>query len=441
MNYTNRPMPARNWKWIFAVFMLSFVGPTSLLLSQDQHKSDVEADKIVQDPGDSKHYFQEFEIAGLRTKLGNECSLHGAKASTWIRQHIFALLDYDQNSPQKSITAASKTDNRQIIAVNDDNQGVKISGDRLFVYGTQGEVRRVRKSLERIVETGVAQVVMRLSVFQGSSKDIEQLRIRWAHVETSTSIATNAGDSGVVAAEYVERGLTGGVTLAGMMLNKNKPRSMEEVIAEQLREKLQPPASAKQSSWIEASSVVELGTPVLYTMLAPEELGRMYEKLREQSTIKTVSSTMVATFNGNPTQINNVIERPYVTSVESKRLIDNGESHLVFQPKTRVYPEGFRFIVRPIMMDQNRIRLTCNAQQFGIQEVRTMDIPVAGEVERTIRVQMPNASKSSVRAQMDIPKDFALALSTESLDAEGNPLTTLFVCQCSTKELREPNSK
>lgn len=439
MNNPARPTLMRNW--IFAVFLLSVVLQPQLLLSQDQTQDLAGTDSVAADEADSKHYLREFEISGLRTRLANECSLVGHKASDWVRHHVFALLDYDQNSPQRTITAQGKTDASQSISVNEDSQGVMISGDRLLVYGTQNEVQLVGKSLERIVETGVAQVVMRLSVFQGSAEDIEKLRIRWAHVETSTSIAANAGDAGVVAAGYSASDQAGGVTLAGMMLNKDKPRSMEAVISARLSEKLQPPASTKDSTWIEASSVVELGTPVLYTMLAPDELARMYDSLKEQSTIKTVSSTMVAAFNGNPTQINNVIERPYVTSVESKRLMDNGESHLVFQPKTKVYPEGFRFIVRPMLMAQNRIRLTCSAQQFGIQKVRTLDIPVAGEVERTIRVQMPTASKSCVRAQMDIPKDFALALSTESLDADGQPLTTLFVCQCSTKELDESNGK
>lgn len=370
------------------------------------------------------------DLTNLRRRLATECGLLDAAADDWIHNHVTTLASRE---PDAILVEGNTTSPKPKLILD---------ADKAVVTATDSQITRIQESLQRIEETGVAQIVMRLSVYQGTAAAMEQLDIRWAHVETSTSIATSKQNqnspSDVAQAAFSSSQQSGGVTLAGMMLNKTRPTTLENVLSTRLNKALVPSHDSKEPRWIEARSIIELGTPVLYTMMAPEEIETVVQHAGASKEITAVSSTLVAIYNGNPTQINNVIERPFVTAVKPRRIVTDGESRLLFEPRTKVYPEGFRFIVRPTLVDGSQIRLTCSAEQFSIQNVRTMDIPVAGETERTIRVQMPTAAKSSVRAQLDIPKNFALALSTESLDKDGQPMTTLFVCQCGSKQLRDP---
>ncbi|GAB5406170.1 MAG: hypothetical protein Aurels2KO_44010 [Aureliella sp.] len=375
----------------------------------------------------------EIGITSLRERLATECGLHAAAADDWIRNHVHTIVgNAATNQPSNDSTTPST------------KFGLAVEPKSLVVTATRQQVNRIKESFARIDKTGIAQVVMRLSVYQGPADAMQNLKIRWAHVETSTSIATadqdQATDSRIAQAAFSQSKNAGGVTLAGMMMNKIHPKTMEDALASQLNKVLAHNHDPKQSRWIQASSIVELGTPVLYTMMAPEEIESVVKQAGASQDINALSSTLVAVYNGNPAQINNVIERPFVTAVTPRRIVTDGESKLLFEPRTKVYPEGFRFVVRPTLVDGAQIRLTCTAEQFNIQNVRTMDIPVAGETQRKIRVQMPTAGKNTVQAQLDIPKNFALAVSTESLDKDGKPLTTLFVCQCGSRELREPSA-
>ncbi len=120
---------------------------------------------------------KEINIGPLRKRLATECGLNGASADQWVRHHAESILGAKEASEVVETAVAG-------------DAALTIEGDTLIVTATRQGADRIAKSIERIGQTGIAQVVMRLSVYQGSPAEMQQLKIRWAHVSTSTSIAT-----------------------------------------------------------------------------------------------------------------------------------------------------------------------------------------------------------------------------------------------------------
>lgn len=382
---------------------------------------------------------ERLEITDLKQQLSSETGLTGEAADEWISDHVRSLIQTEPKASQPkrwtSVTVADGT--IQTLALDANGCGFLLHENELWIAApTQATLQRVSNSIQRIRQTGIRQIFLRVRVLQAVDTQMQSLGLRWSHVETVSQIASDTTPE-VVAASATAQPKP--MSIVAMQAQGMLRASFESQREREAKERLEPRYSHKQNNWIEATSIVERATPVLYTILTPDELAGLMSKVHENDAIAIVNSPSVTVFNGNTATIDSMTERPLVTSVEVQKTGSGDNAYVHFVPKTRVYPQGTSLTLLPRLVDGEHVRLKCIAEQFAIRNIETLEVPVG---DRRVTVQLPEIAKTQFRSQMEVPVGYAMAISMTDTNANGQRISTLTICQCDVDEVREfPTAK
>lgn len=269
------------------------------------------------------------------------------------------------------------------------------------------------------------QVMIRTLVIRDSLAEMKKLPIHWSYVETASRIA-KPREADVQTAAYPA---SQSMTAAALYLQRQTPQPATD--------ELQPPLGVTSATWTEATSVVERATPVLFTLLTPEEHATLLNAIQKTESIERVMAPSVVVFSGQLASIGDCIERPFVTGIRPVLVGNEGQQQVEFEPNIKVYSEGTTMKIRPELENDQQVRLTYQLDLCKIREVETLEIPgVDGRGKFSI--QMPEVASTQFRTCIEMPLDYTLAVSAFETDEQGQKQSLVVLCQCSVPKKALP---
>ena len=90
--------------------------------------------------------------------------------------------------------------------------------------------------------------------------------------------------------------------------------------------------------------------------------------------------------------------------------------------------------IRPELFDGSSVRLNCQLELCKIRSVETLALPAVGG-HGDFSVQMPEVASTQFRTCLDMPIDYALAVSAFETDAAGIKHSVVILCRCSMRDI------
>ncbi len=391
----------------------------------------------AESPQDSQHAAQELEtlctesidVSGLKKRLQDEVGLDNAAARAWIENRVKAAFGHGPTELEAAavVNATSQIGvetaegNSLVMPLNEFGRGALVSGNQLLVVASRQDLQRLRDMLTTLEQFGLRQVVIRTHILRDTAQAMKGLPITWSHVEAASRIARPLHSS---ASQLGSQDAPQSLTAAALYLQRQSP----------VNEDLPPPAGVTSATWTEATSIVERATPVLYTLLDPTEYESVLKQAGQIPSIERIMSPTVVVFNGQVATISNSVERPFVTGIKPMLIGEAEQKQVEFAAKLTVYPEGTTMKVRPQVLDGSRIRLNCQLELCQVRAVETLEIPVI-DGSKDFVVQMPEVASTRFRTCLEMPVDYALAVSAFETDAQGVKRSVVILCQCSMRNV------
>lgn len=383
---------------------------------------------------------KQFDVQPIVERLDREAGLNGQEARDWLQQRVRSLFPVQSgeiNGVGPSSTSSGNQASSSAVGVqlpsgrltnvplDSHGCGVHIEESTLTVVCPKSWLKSIANMLETLNRFGLRQVIIRTYVFQGATEDIQNLSINWSHVEALSHVA-QSGEAAVQPA--VARPGTGSVTLAGLAsLQKVQPAA----------EPLMPPPGVTSNTWTEATSVIERSTPVLYTVLTPNENQALLKSLKTVESIEKVMSPSVVVFNNQVAEVSNSVERPFVTSIKPMRFGPKGRQQIEFAPNIRIYPEGTTLKLQPELVGGDRVLLNCKLDLCKIRKVETLKLPSHRPGDEAWTIQMPEVASTQFHTRIELPVNHALAVSTFDQDEIGQRRSVLVICQCLVRDMEQ----
>ncbi len=384
----------------------------------------------------------EFDVAFIMTQVQQETGWSRAEMNSWLISNVNSLLHASTDNTVLEAQKVQRPDgSEELMVVSENGAGSLLEDNKLLVRATAQRVTEVRDFLKRIQETGVRQVLVRVNVFTGPAEAVKNLPVAWSHVATASNIGAAAGQVQTAGGSAFEpTSIAAGEQKSRLQALYDRSNGVFRASFERQQEqanasKLLPPPGAEGSTWVNASSIVERATPVLYTLLAPTELEKVLSAAEEAEAISGERGPSVGVYDGNTATIKNIVERPLVVGIEAKAAGEADNRRVMFLPRTRVYPHGDSLTLRPQIIGGHQVRLACNAEDFSIRKIDTLDFPTA-DGSTTLRVQLPEVGYTRFQTQIDIPLGFALAIYTAD-NIEGKATGKLRILTCAVKDVEQ----
>lgn len=382
------------------------------------------------EPADVK--LRRFQVAKVRTRLGNEAGLGAKEQDEWIQRHVKTVCGIDGREANNIVAVKFSSGLSANLKLSDRGEGCLLSGSELIVVASQEDLENLAQSLRTLNELGVRQILIRTHVFRGDAEEIKKLPIGWSFVESVSTVAreqTEKVRSASTVASPLPHPVVSASTESATAVYLKRQQQKQQVA-----ESMAPPAGVTGSTWTEASSIIERSTPVFYTLLTPVESARVVEQAGKNDDVQRVMSPVVVVFNGHSAKVNDTVERPFVTGVRPMQIESDKPNEIQFAPNIRVYPEGTTMELLPELVDGKSIRLNYRLNLCKIQKVETLTIPKA-DLKGEFAIQMPEVASTKFHTCLDMPLNYALAVSTTDTLADGEKVSTLVVCQCSVRNI------
>ncbi|MEZ6136622.1 MAG: hypothetical protein R3C53_17130 [Pirellulaceae bacterium] len=406
--------------------------------AQDDSRPDSRAAKTATSTSQDQQQLQDvyesleaevIDVTQVQLRLKNEVGLSDEEARRFLESRTRAVLGNGSQGPQSAAEQLSsqpsllgvETSSGNIqLSLDQEHRGVKVHGHEMIIAAPADEIRRAQELLTTMEQFGLRQVVIKTYVLRDTTAAMKRLPIRWSHVEAVSRVAEQP-QSGVIAAAGAQA--TGSQTTAALYAGRRAPAT----------EDLPPPDGVTTATWTQATSIVERSTPVLYTILTPEEMEHVLYAVTQSATIKRVMTPTLVVFNGQVATISDSVERPFVTGIRPVLLGEGEQKQVEFAPSIRIYPEGTTMKLQPQLTDGN-LRITCQLDLCKIRSVETLELPGIDE-EAAFTVQMPEVASTQFRTCMMLPANHTLAVSAFETDEHGGQQTVLVLCQCSLRDV------
>ena len=355
---------------------------------------------------------QAFDVSELNERLKHEAGLSQDQCREWIESRVRPLITFQ--GPQPAIISMIEIEG---VKLNSDStrSGAVVVKDKLHVVAPKDEQKKVREFIDTFTRFGVRQIEIRTHVYRDTAAAMKTMPIQWSHVEAASSIAQSPTSNSVRPASHQQP-----LTLTAKYIESQKPR---------VKEDLPPPDGVTDKTWTEATSIVERSTPVLYSLLSPEEHAAVVAHARKQESLQCLMAPIVLVFNGQIATVSNAVERPFVTGIKVMKLGPENKQQVEFAPNVKVYQEGTTMKMRPELMNGKSIRLNCQLDLCKIRSVETQAIPGI-ESRGDFNIQMPEVAVTKFRTCLDMPIGYTLAVSTFETDEAGVKHSTLVLCSC-----------
>jgi hypothetical protein len=350
---------------------------------------------------------QVFDVSELYQRLKNEAGLSEEQCRLWIEDRVKPLI---------AQAVASFVEIQGEKATQESSfWGVKTVDEELHVVAPKETQKKVRELVDTFTQFGVRQVKIRALVYRDTEAAMKAMPIQWSHVEAASSVAESPGSNVVRPASHTQP-----LSAVGKFIESQKP---------QVKEDIPPPEGVTDATWMEASSIVERSTPVLYSLLSPEQHAAVIAHTRKQSSLQRLMSPSVMVFNGQIASMSNAVQRQFVTGIKVMKLGPESKQRVEFAPSTKEYQEGTTMKLRPELMGRKSIRLNCQLDICNIRSVEKQTIPgVKGRGDFT--VQMPEVAVTKFRTCLDMPVGYTLAISAFETDEAGVKHSTVVLCTC-----------
>lgn len=410
--------------------ILSLVGLTFLLQSGTTRAQQPAA----ADPPPVSVSLQHYDLQDLHGRLQSELGLQDEQADQWVVQQVRAQLnatpdtapDAEGTPQRKGLLGIETEDGRALnLEVNAQQRAVQVDGKTLYVLAERKEHQRIQELLQTLEQMGIRQIVVSAHVFRDDVSVIKRLPIRWSHIESAAQVAATNPSSAIQPASYTQ---SQQATVAARYLERKRGLPPE---------KLDAPEGVTAANWTEATSIVERATPVLYTLLAPEEYDAVLAEAKQLDSLEHIMKPKVVVFNKQVAAISNSVERPFVTGIKPMIVKPSvGAQQVKLAPQIRVYPEGTRMNILPELLDGERVRLNYELRLSKIRGVETLAIPGLVNDEEFV-VQMPEVATTQFRTCIDLPVNYTLAVSSYQTDAQGRQQAIVVLCHCAVRDVAQ----
>ncbi len=360
-----------------------------------------------------------YQVADILERMSRELGLNRAQSEARIVEHI------------KTVTSQAATP---------DNPGAQTQTHPLQAELQQGELvvscgperqLAIERDLETFRSFGFKQIVIRSWVFSCSRDEFASLPCRWQHVETASSIVNEPASPNVAPSPVVAAAASAGrfdnvqISPASFLATRRVTSSTDERL----------PSRDDAQQLVEAQSTIERSTPVVFTLLTPDEGKAALSAAQDLESSQLLMSPAVVVFNGQEARISNSVERPFVTDIKPVRMGTPGKETIQFAPKISIYPEGTTILMRPELTNGKDLTLSFYFENIAIREVEQFDMPRADMSNGRLSVQIPEVASNVFRSKLPLPVDHTLAVTTFDEDQDGEKRCLVAFARCSVKDV------
>ena len=145
--------------------------------------------------------------------------------------------------------------------------------------------------------------------------------------------------------------------------------------------------------------IVEKSVPLRLAILNEAERGNLIETCQRDPRTNILMSPKVQLSNGRVGTILNITQRPFVVGLSKDG-----------KPAVRVVSEGLRMKVRPVLGDNDQIRLESEMTFSEIRDVATVTLPGHANSEKPAKVQVPEVATTRVKTTLDVANGSTLLI-------------------------------
>jgi hypothetical protein len=114
----------------------------------------------------------------------------------------------------------------------------------------------------------------------------------------------------------------------------------------------------------------------------------------------------VTMFNGQRGLISDCVQRPFVTDV----LEVNGDFATALQPKISVFEDGWKFLIKTSVTDEEQVKLQMVFTHSSVDGVKLANLPNArgNSPQERVTIQVPTVNSDSIAVESVLNEDEAL---------------------------------
>ncbi len=166
-------------------------------------------------------------------------------------------------------------------------------------------------------------------------------------------------------------------------------------------------------SWVRpllGTTTVELertaAIPVRAIKITRLQRERLTDQMQRDNRSNIMQAPKMTMFNGQCGMISDVALLPFVTDVTVIR----GERSSAFQPKISVFENGWKFLVKPTVNDQESVSLKMVLNHSSVDGVKQANLPnlAANQVHEDVTIQVPSVQSDSIVVESVLNEDETL---------------------------------
>jgi beta-lactamase regulating signal transducer with metallopeptidase domain len=146
--------------------------------------------------------------------------------------------------------------------------------------------------------------------------------------------------------------------------------------------------------------------PVRAAKINHEESVRFIHQVQSDIRSNIIMAPKVTMFNGQRGLISDCVQRPFVTDV----LEVNGDSATALQPKISVFEDGWKFLIKTSVTDEEQVKLQMVFTHSSVDGVKLANLPNArgNSPQERVTIQVPTVNSDSIAVESVLNEDEAL---------------------------------
>lgn len=146
--------------------------------------------------------------------------------------------------------------------------------------------------------------------------------------------------------------------------------------------------------------------PVRAAKINHEESVRFIHQVQSDIRSNIIMAPKVTMFNGQRGLISDCVQRPFVTDV----LEVNGDFATALQPKISVFEDGWKFLIKTSVTDEEQVKLQMVFTHSSVDGVKLANLPNArgNSPQERVTIQVPTVNSDSIAVESVLNEDEAL---------------------------------
>lgn len=145
--------------------------------------------------------------------------------------------------------------------------------------------------------------------------------------------------------------------------------------------------------------------PVRAIRISRLQSERLLQQAQADLRNSLISAPKVTMFNGQCGMISDLVQRPFVTDV----IENSGNQAVAFQPKISVVEDGWKFLMKTTVTNDEKVNLQVVLNHSSIDGVKLANLPhLNNESNGKVTIQVPSVRSSSIAVESVLSTDEAL---------------------------------